>query len=176
MVTIFANPRVNRRAKQRDKEADLNTIPKRSWGGFVSRVAITRQDSLEQRRWSSVCVGVACIRRSFHRCWELQVIEVGGHFLMTAAYWLDGTKDSIGSALTPKHSETGSYLSIFMSNTYTGQSSVRRSGGGRGGGVGVEMQMSCLSGPKIRVQFSRSPREDIRFPRHLRIYIYYNRT
>lgn len=58
---------------------------------------------------------------------------------------------------TTRHSNTGSYLSIFMSNTYT----ERR-----------KMQMSCVSAPQIRVQFSRNPREDIRFLSYVRIYMY----
>lgn len=58
--------------------------------------------------------------------------------------------------LTPKHSETGSYLSIFMSNTYTEPG---------------ENANVVLFRPWIRLQFSRSPWEDIRILRHVRIYI-----
>lgn len=70
------------------------------------------------------------------------------------------SKGSIGfgpSYLTPQHSNTGSYLSIFMSNTYT----ERR-----------KMQMSCVSAPGSAYNFHGTQGEDIRFLSYVRIYIY----
>lgn len=74
-------------------------------------------------------------------------------------YRLSTQKAQLASTRAPSHhshSNTGSYLSIFMSNTYTGTE---------------EDANVARFRPKIRVQFSRNPREDIRFLSYVRIYI-----